>query len=112
MTKREMFEQLKANYALTPDEVKFIDHEIELLTKRTSADGKPTAKQVANDGIKAAIYAEMEADTLYSITDMMKKLPCCADLSNQKITNLVKQMIPEQVERVVEKRRAYFRKVC
>lgn len=112
MTKREMFEQILANYTMTADEVAFIEHEIELLANRSSASGKPSAKQVANNGIKDTIYAEMEEGKLYTITDMMKELPCCADLSNQRVSALVKQMIPTRVEKIVEKRRAYFRKVC
>jgi hypothetical protein len=54
----------------------------------------------------------MEEGKLYTITDMMKELPSCADLSNQRVSALVKQMIPTRVEKIVEKRRAYFRKVC
>ena len=112
MTKKEMFEQILANYSMTAEETAFIEHEIELLANRSSASGKPSAKQVANNGIKDTIFAEMEEDKLYTITDMMKELPCCADLSNQRVSALVKQMIPTRVEKIVEKRRAYFRKVC
>ena len=60
MTKREMFEQIKANYSLTNEEVAFIDHELELLAKKNSAEKKPTAVQVANEGIKQSIVDGME----------------------------------------------------
>ena len=40
MTKREMFEQIKANYQLTEAERAFIDHELELLAKKNSAEKK------------------------------------------------------------------------
>ena len=52
MTKREMFEQIKANYNLTNEEVAFIDHELELLAKKNSAEKKPTAQQTANEGVR------------------------------------------------------------
>ena len=111
MTKREMFEQIKANYNLTEDEKTFIDHELELLAKKNSADKKPTATQVANDGIKSAILEGMENGRLYTITDMIKEIPACADLTNQKVSALVRQMTPDLIENVEDKRKSYFRKV-
>ena len=111
MTKREMFEQIKANYNLTEDEKTFIDHELELLAKKNSADKKPTATQVANDGIKSAILEGMENGRLYTITDMIKEIPACADLTNQKVSALVRQMTPDLIEKVEDKRKSYFRKV-
>lgn len=111
MTKREMFEQIKANYNLTEDEKAFIDHELELLAKKNSADKKPTATQVANDGIKSAILEGMENGRLYTITDMIKEIPACADLTNQKVSALVRQMTPDLIEKVEDKRKSYFRKV-
>ena len=109
MTKREMFEQIKANYALTEEEVKFIDHELELLAKKNSAEKKPTATQTANVGIKKAIADGMEMGKKYTITDLMKSIPAIADLSNQRVSALVRQMIDDKVVvRTEEKRKAYF----
>lgn len=111
MTKRERFEFILRTYELTADDAAFIQHEIDLLAKKAD-EKKPTAKQTANSSIKDTIYAEMEPEKLYSITDMMKTLPSCADMSNQRVTSLVKQMMPERIERVEIKRRAFFKKVC
>lgn len=109
MTKREMFEQIKANYALTEEEVKFIDHELELLAKKNSAEKKPTATQTANVGIKKAIADGMEMGKKYTITDLMKSIPAIAELSNQRVSALVRQMIEDGlVVRTEEKRKAYF----
>lgn len=109
MTKREMFEQIKANYSLTKEEVEFIDHELELLTKKNSAEKKPTAVQVANEGIKTAIVNGMEVGKKYTITDLMKTIPECAELSNQRVSALVRQLVTDgSVERTEEKRKAYF----
>ena len=109
MTKREMFEQIKANYKLTVDEVKFIDHELELLAKKNSAEKKPTAVQVANEGLKKAILDFMVVGERYTITDLMKSVPELADLSNQRVSALVRQLKDaDLVERVEEKRKAYF----
>lgn len=80
--------------------------------KKNSAEKKPTANQVANEGIKKAILSSMEEGKLYSITDLIKQVPVCADLTNQKVSALIKQMISDNlVERIEEKRKAYFRKI-
>ena len=113
MTKREMFEQIKANYNLNADEIAFIDHELELLTKKNSAEKKPTAVQVANEGIKAEILEGMEVGKKYTITDLMKSVSACAELSNQRVSALVRQLVTDgSVERTEEKRKAYFSKVA
>ena len=109
MTKREMFEQIKANYQLTAAEVEFIDHELELLAKKNSAEKKPTAVQVANEGIKEAIVNGMKQGKKYTVTDLMKSIPECAELSNQRVSALVRQLVTDGVvERTEEKRKAYF----
>ena len=100
--------EVKANSIL--DE--FIDHEIELLAKKNSAEKKPTAQQTANEGIKSAIYEGMEKGKRYTITDLIKSIPICSELTNQRVSSLVRQLIDEgKVERIEEKRKAYFSKV-
>lgn len=111
MTKAQMFAQILANYPLTEDEQNFINHELELLAKKNSADKKPTAQQTANKAICDAILAGMENGRLYTITDIIKEIPECADLTNQRVSALVRGMKDNGlVERVEEKRKAYFRK--
>lgn len=113
MTKREMFEMIKANHNLSADEIAFINHELELLAKKNSAEKKPTAVQVANEGIKADILEGMEVGKKYTITDLMKEIPACAELSNQRVSALVRQLVTDgSVERTEEKRKAYFSKVA
>ena len=112
MTKRDYFEQIKKKYNLSAEEVKFIDHEIELLEKKNSADKKPTAQQVANKSTQQAIYDGMIDGKSYTITDLIKEIPECSDMTNQRVSALVRQMIAEgKVERFEDKRKAYFRKV-
>lgn len=109
MTKREMFEQIKANHPLSAEEVAFIDHELELLAKKNSSEKKPTAQQALNNGVKEAILAGMEPDRLYTITELMKEIPECAELSNQRISALMRQLKDDQkVVRTEDKRKAYF----
>jgi hypothetical protein len=111
MTKREYFTQIMENYNLTEDERNFIKHELELLAKKNSAEKKPTAVQVANEGLKKAILDFMVEGQKYTITDLMKSVPELADLSNQRVSALVRQLKDSgSVIRTEEKRKAYFHK--
>ncbi len=92
------------------DMSKFAKHELELLAKKNSADKKPTAQQLENRKIQEGILAEMKKGKLYTITEMMKELPTCADLTNQKISQLLKPLMEAgQIVRIEDKRKAYFR---
>ena len=112
-TKRDNFNALLniPDVQSDPELVAFIKHEIELLDKKNSADKKPTANQIANQGIQAAILNGMAEDKMYTITDLIKSIPECAELTNQRVSALVRQMVPEHIERIEDKKKAYFRKV-
>jgi hypothetical protein len=109
MTKADYFRQIMTNYALTEDEKAFVEHELDLLAKKNSADKKPTAQQVANDGIKTAIAETLERGKLYTITDIIKSVPECADLTNQRVSAIVRSMLGDTIERIEDKRKAYFK---
>lgn len=111
ITKRDRFNQLLTIEAVksNPDLVAFIEHEIELLAKKNASDKKPTATQVANNSIKEVILATLESGKAYTITEMQKANADLADLSNQKISALVRQLIADNLVRKEEiKRKAYF----
>ena len=113
ITKAQKFAMLKAIPEVAQNEMlmEFIEHEIDLLNRKNTTDKKPTAQQMANDGIKGAIYDYMESDKLYTLTDLQKKVPACAELTNQRVSALVRQMIDAgKVDRIEEKNKAYFRK--
>ena len=112
VTKREKFEMLKAMAEVqsNPMLMEFIDHELELLAKKNASEKKPTAQQVANEGLKAVIVDVLKANGgLMTITDIQKASSELAELSNQRISALVRQMIGVEVERVEDKRKAYFK---
>ena len=115
ITKREKFEMLAKIEAVASNPMlsEFIAHELELLAKKNaSGEGKMTASQKANEELKAQILEEMSANPnrLYSISEMIKCFECCKELSLPKVTALVTQMTKANlVERVEEKRKAYFR---
>lgn len=115
MTKRDYYNQLLAIDEVKGNEnlVKFIEHELELLAKKNaSGEGKLTAVQLVNNGIKEEILECMakEPNRLFTISEMMKLFPCCAELSNQRVSALVRQLKEDgKVERFEEKRKAVFR---
>lgn len=113
MTKRDHYnallnlEEVKSNKDLR----EFIEHELELLAKKNSSEKKPTATQTANEGLKTAIYDGMQENRLYTITELIKEIPECAELTNQKVSAVIRQMVPDLVERIEDKRKTLFRKV-
>ena len=81
------------------------------IAKKNSAERKPTATQKANEEYKKAILEFMEVGKKYTITDLMKEVVELTDLSNQRVSALVRQLKEEGlVERTEEKRKAYFSK--
>ena len=113
ITKRDRFTALlnMAEVKADPGMVEFIEHELELLAKKNSADKKPTAQQTANEGIKSAILEAMEDNRLYTVTEIQKSVEACADLSNQRVSALLRQLKDEgKVVRTEDKRKAYFSK--
>ena len=89
--------------------VEFIDHEVELQSKKNSAEKQPTAQQAANAGIATAIIEGMEPNRLYTVTEVIKSIPACADLTNQRVSALLRQLVEAgKVKRTEDKRKAYF----
>lgn len=89
----------------------FAKHELELLDRKNTADKKPTATQLANEGIKSDIKAFLDAHKgeKYTVSALMKSVPAIADASNQKVSSLVRQMVIDGLaERIEDKRKAYF----
>ena len=115
LTKREKFEMIAkiGEVASNPILAEFVEHELDLLAKKNaSGNGKMTATQKANEELKSAILDEMskEPNRLFSISEMIKVFECCNDLSLPKVTAVVTQLSKANaVERVEEKRKAYFR---
>jgi predicted transcriptional regulator len=119
MTKREYFATIRSYIESSADSkigsvpvdevLGFIDHELELLAKKNASDRKPTAQQTANESIKTAILDGMTPNRMYTITEIQKEIPGCADLSNQKISALIRQLKDAGlVVKTEDKRKSYF----
>ena len=115
ITKREKFEMLKAmsEVQANPMLMEFIDHELELLAKKNASEKKPTAQQVANEGLKQIIVDVLaENGGLMTVTDVQKSCEELSALSNQRVSALLRQLKDDgKVERVEDKRKAYFKAV-
>lgn len=113
LTKREKYERLlaKAEVKADPIAVEFIEHELELLAKKNSSEKKPTAVQLANEGIKETILETLATEgKKMTISEMQKVNAELGELNNQKISALIRQLVNDgKVERVEEKRKTYFK---
>ena len=114
VTKRERFSQLmeivKASKVENSAElVAFIEHEVELLTKKNSRSGKPTKTQVENETIKAQIISVLERiGKPMTVTQLLAESEF-AGLSNQKISALLTQLRKSgEVVRTIEKKVAFY----
>ena len=115
ITKRESFTEIKGILEELGKTrlVGVMEHELELLAKKNSADKKPTAVQVANEGIKSVIL-EVLADNgdKMTISEMQKVNAQLGELSNQRISALVRQLKEDgKIERIEDKRKAYFKAI-
>lgn len=110
LTKKDYFNELKVLVADRQDLVDFIDHEIELLSKKSSRTA-PTKTQVENEAIKEKIVATLvELGRYATITEIQNANTELADLSNQKISALLKQLVDTNiVEKMLDKKKAYFK---
>lgn len=111
ITKRDRFNALLSlsEVQANADLVAFIEHEIELLDKKNSGEKKPTAQQTANEVIKQGIVKGMQKGRLYTVTELIKEIDECADLTNQKVSSLLRQLISEnKVVKSIDKRKSYF----
>ena len=112
ITKREKFEMLMALSEVKENPIlsEFIERELELLSKKNSAEKKPTAQQAENEAIKETILENLTSRM--TISEMQKSIPDLAEYSNQKISALMRQLILEGlVKKVEDKRKSYFSKV-
>lgn len=79
------------------------------IAKKNTAERKPTATQTANEGFKVAILNGLESGKAYTITDIIKSVDEVSDLSNQRVSAIVRQLVESgSLVREEIKRKAYF----
>ena len=97
----EQYEEIKAilkeNGLLTEEKEQFLDKRIEVTAKKNASgsngEKKLTPTQVANQGIASAIYEHLAtANKALTISQMIKEIPACSVLSNQKINGILSKL--------------------
>ena len=113
-TKKEMFNIIRAGMADNAEVVAFVDHELELLAKKNSAERKPTVNQLDNAKIKRIIVDGMESGKGYTVTEIIKTILAGTEwheLTCSRCTAIVTQLTEAgTLVRNVEKRKAYYSK--
>ena len=112
MTKKDYFKMLKGidKVAENAELVKFIDHEIELLERKNSADRKLSGNALANVGLREEIIEILskKPEHLFTPTEVQKAMK--DEYSNQRISALLKQLKEEgKVEKIQDKRKSFFK---
>jgi tryptophan 2,3-dioxygenase len=79
--------------------------------KRNTAEKKPTAKQVANLSLADKFYeAIAKAEKPVTVSELIEMVDSEENFSNQKASSIVKKPVDAgRVERIVDKRKAYFK---
>ena len=75
----------------------------------SSSDSRRSAMQIAEDGLKEEILKEMVPGQMYTISELHDSIPALADLTMQRVSALVRQMVGSRLERLEADGKAYFR---
>lgn len=115
VTKKEMFGRLveivkEANIEDVDAVVDFLNHEIELVSKKRTGQ---TKVQKANEGLIEVVYnAIAKAEKALTVTEIFEMVKSDEIKSPQKVSALVKKLKDaERIERVEEGKKAFFKVV-
>ena len=85
---------------------------MEQLDKKANTEKKPTQRQMDAEQEAQTLLAELrEAGKAMTDSDMIAELPSCKSFSNQKVSALIRKL-GTAVERIEEKRKAYFKVIA
>ena len=118
MTKKEMFAvvvEVVENTTSVPAErkaemVEFLNHEIELLNKKSSKSGQTKTQKENVLLMEQLVVALSEMEKPVTISEFQGASKAeVATLSNQKLSALLKKLVEEnKVVKTVEKKKSYF----
>ena len=116
ITKKERFMELinlvnTSEVESKSEMVAFLEHEIELLERKSSSSAK-TKTQQEHEKIMALIVEELrKVGKPVTITELMKESVVMAEYSNQKLSSLLKKLTEAEnpvVVKTIEKKKSYF----
>lgn len=96
--------------ALYPDMADWFTKKLEQIETR-KLNKKPTATQAKNVELLNAVLEFMREheDTMFTVSDLIKQCPACAELSNQKCFSIVKLgMDGGTIKNIKDKRKSLF----
>ena len=110
ITKREIINAMLADVAINGNEtyVEYIKNELALIEKK-AANKQSTKTQEENKGIKSVILATLASIGSGTITDIQNANSDLAELSNQKVSALVRQLVATgEVVKTTDKKKSIF----
>lgn len=114
MTKRDWYAVLVgivegSDYADKDGALDFINHEVELLEKKSGKSGK-TKVQKENEVLIEQVLDELATmDKPMTVTELQSASEFLAQFSNQKLSALLKKLVDaERIDKVVEGKKSYF----
>lgn len=109
-TNKSALTYILEHYDLPVDVAEKVQGMLAQLEKRSSAERKPSARQVENEKLKGEIVNSMEEGRKYSVAEMIKEFAFFpADITPQRVSALMTQLVDAKlVEREVVKRKVLF----
>jgi hypothetical protein len=102
-------------YNLSDEDKAFLLERADKASRKSNGERKPTAKQVENAKVVEAVYAEMEPNRAYTVSEMMKVLTAFNSIDgvSASYANAIVKKLKDagRVTRSEVKGRAYFTKV-
>lgn len=111
ITKREVINTMLADEAIAGNEMfrSFLEHELELLNKKTERKGKSEEEVKELNRLKEVVLATLASIGKGTVSEIQKANEELGDLSNQKVTSLLKVLIEEErVVKTTENRKSIF----
>jgi DNA-binding transcriptional ArsR family regulator len=106
ITKVQMFGMIREAVADNADMVAFIDHEIELLQKKSNKPKKVKEEDIA---LRNEVLATLSSFEEVTVSQLQKKSDALSELSNQKVSSILKKLTDEGlVDKTVKKKISYF----
>ena len=112
MTNRKALEYVLSNCSVPAEVEDKLNAMIAALDKKASAERKPTARQTANEGVRAELVAfineNAEGDG-FTCADLIKVCPAVEGKSNQYVSAILRQaVLAGEISKGSVKRRTYF----
>jgi len=114
MTKRDWYAVLVgivegSDYADKDGALDFINHEVELLAKKSGKTGK-TKVQKENEVLIEQVFDELATmDKPMTVSELQGASEFFAQFSNQKLSALLKKLVDaERIDKAVEGKKSYF----